>query len=536
MGTMQTLAIVEQLKSSQEDFEWYPTTSDMIETVANAISQRRKSKYDELKVLDCGAGDGRVLAQLSDALENIKTFAIEKARPHLDAIQAEHCIIGTDFTQQTLIDKPMDIIFCNPPYSEYHAWASKIINEANAQQIYLILPSRWENTDLPALAKRRGAEVSILSESDFLNAERQARARVQIICLSFKKTSGAFEQWFDEHFQMEEAPKTNESLSDTLSQNGDLIQKRGLLTMLDDLYQRDMANLMASTKAITQVDPVLLKELGVERSTILEGLKEKIASLKHQYWRELFDRLGCLTSRLCTKQRQNFLIKLHDNMAVDFNIENANAIIQWALKQAHLYADQQIIEVVENTIASANAIAYKSNQRVFTNQQWRYRHWDEESIGPVALDYRFVLTNWYGIDSSFSNQYLKQAGVHYLNDLITIGTLLGFDTANTQRIEGYYNSWQAGEERTFYALLGGKEVELFRARPYKNGNMHIKLNQKLALRLNVAFGKLKGWLHSAEQAADELNESLADTQTAWQAQHRLGFSSVLMALNHDPRP
>ena len=53
-------------------------------------------------------------------------------------------IVGTDFHAQTLIDKRCDIIFINPPYSEFKVWANKIIREGNADVAYMILPVRWK--------------------------------------------------------------------------------------------------------------------------------------------------------------------------------------------------------------------------------------------------------------------------------------------------------------------------------------------------------------------------------------------------------
>lgn len=39
-----------------------------------------------------------------------------------------------------------------------------------------------------------------------------------------------------------------------------------------------------------------------------------------------------------------------------------------------------------------------------------------------------------------------------------------------------------------------------------NGNIHVRFNQKFALALNVEYGRLKGWIHSGKQAAEEMND------------------------------
>jgi len=57
---------------------------------------------------------------------------------------------------------------------------------------------------------------------------------------------------------------------------------------------------------------------------------------------------------------------------------------------------------------------------------------------------------------------------------------------------------------------------LFEVRAYQNRNCHLRLNQEFALALNVEYGRLKGWLKTAQDAKDELksgdkqNDTLVD--------------------------
>ena len=69
-----TLAMVERLKQSDQDFEWYPTTLQMIKLVKRDINNHFNNT---VSVLECGAGDGRVLKALTKgdrfAIENQKS-------------------------------------------------------------------------------------------------------------------------------------------------------------------------------------------------------------------------------------------------------------------------------------------------------------------------------------------------------------------------------------------------------------------------------------------------------------------------------
>lgn len=72
-------ALVAELKDNQQDFEWYPTTDEIIEAIKNDLeNQKLDGKYS---VLDCGAGDGRVLNALTEG----RKYAIEKSKPLLNA-------------------------------------------------------------------------------------------------------------------------------------------------------------------------------------------------------------------------------------------------------------------------------------------------------------------------------------------------------------------------------------------------------------------------------------------------------------------
>lgn len=98
-------------------------------------------------ILDIGAGDGKVIKHFQEKNSKIpdcyrtEYFAIEKARPLLDSLPVDVGILGTDFWEQSLLDKPVDCIFSNPPYSEFVDWCVKVIREANSNYIYLVILS-----------------------------------------------------------------------------------------------------------------------------------------------------------------------------------------------------------------------------------------------------------------------------------------------------------------------------------------------------------------------------------------------------------
>lgn len=136
---MTVAAVVRELKDRSEDFEWYPTTDTMVDIIKSDMLNyfhdyegpwdKKVKILSRIDVLDCGAGDGRVLSKLSNGGNK---YAIEKSKTLINLMPEDIFIIGTDFFQSTLIDKKVKVLFCNPPYSEYAQWAEKIITEANS--------------------------------------------------------------------------------------------------------------------------------------------------------------------------------------------------------------------------------------------------------------------------------------------------------------------------------------------------------------------------------------------------------------------
>lgn len=537
-ATAQLLRVV---TDEEQDFEWYPTTDEIINCIKNDLYELGDYRHQAPSVLDCGAGDGRVLKALTTG----DKYAIEKSRPLINALSRDIFVVGTEFQSQTLIDKQVDVVFSNPPYSQFEEWAAKIIREANCTYIYLVIPTRWQSNKLIAEAiEVREAKWKCLASFDFLNAERAARAKVDVIRFEtgYRGRRGQskvdpFAVWFDEYFKIdaseselakyraeEEAQEElARSVSHELAIGGDIV------STLERFYQRDMDNLMNTYRALGNVDGNILRELDVNANGVRKALKQKIAGLKNLYWKELFDNLSRVTDRLTASSRKMMLAKLWQYAHVDFSASNAHAVLIWVIKNANTYFDDQLIELVERMTEKASVVSYKSNQRTFGAEEWRYAR-APEGLSHYGLDYRIVLERCGGISTSSwggSVRGLSERAADLLNDIRAVASNLGFD------IKSHYGprdvDWEAGKPHTFYytnIYTGGKHM-LFEARAFKNGNLHIKLNQELICRLNVEFGRLKGWIKSPKEAADELGVAQKDADQWFGANLQLDATKVL---------
>jgi len=518
---MKTTETIQLLKENEQDFEWYPTTDEMI------LAVFRKCR-DISSVLDVGAGDGRVLIKLHELCKTrahnsresynnysayLDKYAIEISIPHIENMPDDISIVGKDFRRQTLIDKKVDVVFCNPPYSEFEDWAVKIIKEANAKTVFLIIPERWKNSKLIESAiKQRNATSHVIWSGDFANAERQARAKVDIIQITIstayseweRAKDDPFDVWFDEYFAGFDKLKPIEDDEGNEIKEPEpfrtIVEGQNLIERLEKFYQAELNNLLNNYKTLSNLDAGLLNEIGVAVSKIKEALKQKIQGLKNKYWNELFNNLDKITSRLTHTSRKSIIEKMNAACNIDFSVDNAYAVVLWVIKNANKYINQQLIEVFKTLSEPECVKNYKSNLRTWEKDRWRYKN--RENHTHYMLDYRIITSQWNAImpkDTWSSYDYHNNLAKNchdFINDIFTIANNLGFvNMANSKN-----RLWESNKEQEFN--YNGKTLVKIRA--FKNGNLHLKFNQDFIKTFNIEASRLLGWIKTPKEAADEM--------------------------------
>jgi len=545
------------LTQNNEDFEWYPTTDEILTAMNNDLHQmfaignlagsKRYSKnplfeycwnYDEEtkkdryiyrinSFLDVGAGDGRVFGAINgdngDVIIN-KLYGIEIAKSQADdLINRDVFIIGRDFFKTTLIDKRYGVIFSNPPYSVYVPWVQKLLDEANFGVMYLVLPVRWET----AIGKHpifETHEVKKIGKYDFSNGDRAARARVHLIRINPKpkkvedryqgKPVGtyieygnendpdSFERFMESHFGqfMKEDPELEEAK--------ELKLKHGTVEDLIENYNYDMSSLLEAFKALGKLPYRVIEALGMDRKSVLESIKENIKSLKNRYWRIAFDRVSAINSRLTHKTRNEMLRKMDEFNTLDFNEDNLYSIIVWVIKHFNEYTDEQILSVFDQLTSQDYVKAYKSNVH-WIKDNWRYG--SKPKPEKYKLDYRLV------------THYLKsyQYDPCVIDDLIVICRSLGFYVREGSGLNGE----AYGEEQQLYTVNG----ELaFTVRLYKNHNAHLKVNQELMMKFNIEVARLRKWINNHQDIQNEFDVSETEALRLWKRSSvvRIGQSDI----------
>jgi hypothetical protein len=539
---MSVAMTVRKLKQHDQDYEYYPTSPSMIATI-KAYIEKHDLKTDS--VLDLGAGDGRIVTELSTGVK----YAIEKSQIHINAMPRDINIIGTDFEDQSLIDKKVSLIFTNPPYSEFTSWLARILKEAYCLYTIAIIPTRWrDNGELTQLMEERGIKHEIIDTTDFLDAERSARAKVDIVFFDFcdqikhrnsrygcgdHHNRDPFEIWFEDFFGFEKhmtLPIVEESEAVTWKSKvaNSLVDGNNVIDTLVELYTAELAHICDMYQKITMLDPDVLRGMDINVKGVREGLKLKITNLKHKYWEEMFNRFTTVTKHLCTKQRAKMRERLMTHVNVEFSKRNAHAIASWLVKNANHYYDDQVTQLMKDLTCKASVVNYKSNERVFKHDGWRYSS-DRDKWTHYKLDYRFVIEGWYGINCSEydfernAHRGLRSSGYNLLSDLLTVANNIGFQAYHDLQTRWF----ESRSKQEFYYLnhRTGESELLFECRAYNNGNIHFRFAPRFMLALNTEFGRVNGWVKSKEEAAQELQANIEEIKTVFGTNNQIALGS-----------
>lgn len=541
--------LISEIKENHEDFEWYPTTSEIVKAFAAFLKTKKRLRENFGycgSILDIGCGNGGFFQKLcSDSLfKNVKKYGIEKSMLLSEQLPDDVVLLGTDFNQQTLIDKEVDIIFCNPPYSEYEEWTEKIILQGNTPLIALVIPARWTNNERIKYAlERRNMRAEVVGTYDFSNAERKARAKVDLVIVSAKKSerydadlkiNDPFDVWFDDTFEInaeKDKYKTKYNSDIKAEIKNELSVKGDTAEMLVQFYNRDMEKLHNNYRKLEEIDADLFNELKVNVPMLKESLKKRLQGLKHIYWDLLFRKYDNITSRLTSTGRRKVIDRLNNNTAIDFTLENIFQLTLWIIKHSNVLFDEQISEYFYSLCNTENIHRYKSNKR-WSDDDWRYlkenltkyghiRQDKVRQLKNIVLDYRIIVTDFRNFDTSWCCR-LSESCIDFLSDTIIIGKNLGFDVDFV--FPDRYADIDIDDWRNFD--IKTKDGKVFaNVKLYKNGNRHVKFCKEFMQKLNVEMARINGWVQDKSEAIKEMDITADVIDSVWKSNLKIGVET-----------
>lgn len=497
--------LVTELKQHDQDFEFYPTSNEMLACIPTYALNSSMSNGTK-SVLDIGAGKCNFKKYFESVGCKFNYYAIEKSEILVNEYDADVIVLGTDFYENTLFDKKVDVIFCNPPYSDFINWTIRILKESYAEKIYMVIPERWkENAQLNNVIKTLNINYRVLGSFDFLNAERAARAKVAVIEFTKKvdeyQEKDPFSVWFNETFKGSDTEDEflkkyeKEEIENTLVS----LNNKDKVDLLCEYYSQEMNNIQEAFISICDLNANTLKAIGLEKKAVKEALKNQIANLKLKYWKEFYDCLDVITERLTHKTRYEMYQRFCALGAIDFTLSNVRTVLLWIVKNTHKYIESQLVDLYKHFSDFNNVKLYKSNQKTFTEEDWRWNR-DDGVRKNYSLDYRIIADESWNNNFSWEKESLDQRKVKTAtDDICTIAFNLGFRCTEKEEIKEYGKKY-------YYRLANGEP--LFEVKVYKNGNVHYKFNVEFSKAFNIEAGRILGWLRNKEEAKQEFKTDI----------------------------
>ncbi len=555
--------LVQQLQEAGEDYEYYPTTREMVRCI---YEHRRKWRDDCRRcttdsfggLLDIGCGSCHFKRYVDEFNQEEQAqhegyagrercvwiheyYVMEKSRILIERLPAEAIVLGTDFNTNTLIDKPVSTVFCNPPYRQFEDWAARIITECVCDDIYLIIPQRWRQSEKiqAALSKLKtrfststgefSDAAQVIGSFDFLHAERAARAVVDIVHIDKSETSrdSGFDQYFDEVFGMKPKSDEYDFSSDQYQERikNELLTGRNKIETLCNGYDTTRRILFEHIKAICEMDSDILETIGIKKRNVKDALKQKIKGLKALYWKLAFDCLDAITERLTSTSRAKMMGDFSKLLTVDFSADNVYALVIWVIKHANAYYKSQMVDLFKGLSNPESVRNYKSNERVFQRNRWGYL---EREHDRYTLDYRIIcpshslpsVCNYYGLHPTIQD-FLRMK----IADILTVARNLGFFVGNIDFPDGY------GQKGYVYMADDGVFCEF---KLYQNGNVHIKFNKDFIRALNVEVSRELGWIQTKEDIAREFPDEMAEgAEQYFERTHQFSMTSFPALMNSE---
>ena len=113
------------------------------------------------------------------------------------------------------------------------------------------------------------------------------------------------------------------------------------------------------------------------------------------------------------------------------------------------------------------------------------------------------------------------SSIYIINDYVVIARTIGINIPT-------YNKGAFIEFGEKHEVLSSDGTVLFDIKFHKKGTYHIRLNQEFCLRLNIAIGRLFGWLHTADDLS-ELGEDIDPTH--WNSLQHITPKTLALTFN-----
>lgn len=404
--------LIQTLKDNNQDFEFYPTTNEILVKIANTLKDSLSKDHNyrqtnDFTILDVCAGNGNALSALKQHLEEEKEIGfinlqgIEKSPILYGTWDESIKLVGTDFFQENLYNKTADILFCNPPFSQTETWFKRLLDNCSSRikHIFFVCPSKQGLSDKyrdmfddfrfnKDKHNKHGIQMTVLqnehSESfSFKTADRSARVETVVLHIDLSKYAhlryvertdedALFKQYFPElqnklehtedySYRQQEREDRDAAINALmLEQTGE----QDLVRILVDAFNKERNEFLDAYNKLNDVPILLLNKLNIDLSKAKKLLFKTLKELDSTYWGKLLQLYEPLKQKL-TSQSINLLMNYVSERNISFTYDNCLAVTLLAIQKTNDMIVGQLLDKYKHWAEVGNYKSYKSNQRLF---------------------------------------------------------------------------------------------------------------------------------------------------------------------------
>lgn len=490
--------------------------SDIIKVADDgSIHHHHMLDYPNPSVLDIGSGNGAALHYLTAGTH----YAIENDKELITQLPPSVNLIAGDFGDSNISQQKVDVVYCNPPLIDYEKWAVDVIKKANCKTIYLVLPKHCIDSPLieEAMAERNLNPVVIHSDGFFHEIDTDSDIStgwIDIVKMTVPPETGlstaleAIEHKEGEISFYFQSDRCEDLLTQQLQGCG---EGMAYLECLSALCKVDMQEVEVVYQSIYNLSYYTRKEIGISDAQLDKRHEKRQLEVQQRYWGKVFEPI--LNHFAHKNDTADVLLQL---TLSPFTASNVLQMSSHLLKQFNHLIDQQITEFFDKFVTEAHVIRYPSNHQEFDYQPWgndTKQQEKETAYGPVALLPKILTVKAGGILASEfrPNRHngLDINAANLINTCLAVGRCLGWTFGEEQDpLKG--DGWVSGTPRIFNGMMYPREIEpefldFMTVRAFKNGTVKIQMNPKFLTALNLAVGRIRGWITDIKSAKEAFN-------------------------------
>lgn len=465
--------------------------------------------------MSIGESSVEMLEHFGKEFQSKKYFSIGSK-----CVNANTLSLSCSFESTTLVDKEVDVIFCNPPLKEYEAYCKRIFEECLAKRVFLVLPMEWKSSkEIGAYAKANGFDVELVARLGYVKNNQREKAEIILFYRSYLSERAVMERKLSQEYHLgnlfEELHKgrfvlrgeLEKKKEDEIAKESEGMEYQAFLEYLLKRYEKEHNDYFDNFKHFSNLSAYFLDYIGVQRDDITTNTAVFEKLLRKLYWDQCLSKNPNITSKLTPLQYDELLNELKERGA-DFSRSNIANVEAYCLSRSRVMEQKNFITFWERFTNGDNLEGFTdliSNPHPYMDYPKEKRFFKGKIKEKVACSYAGSYDDYY------PNILRDVRIVHLLQILLQS---MGYQDLHYRHADG---SKIAITERIdlplgiSYLFAGERQITKFTS--YKNRKLNIVFDKEVIANINLRVLLYQGWITNLAEAKEAFGTLKIETLT-----------------------